>query len=217
MDNIVTISKITDNIYLSGVDAINNNINKIRELGINKILSCVDKNVNYISANKQQTKVMDVHNKLMYKMPNITVLYLNYKDNKTQNLWERNTSTNNSVGISCYNLSPNEKKYIEKLLGCYKNKCMIEIAYNYIENAINNNEKILIHCVAGISRSASMLIYFFMKKYDYNYEQSYRFIKKSRAIINPNISFVQQLILYDKIRHNIFYVDIENDIINKMR
>lgn len=78
----------------------------------------------------------------------------------------------------------------------YYNKPMIEIGYHFIDNAISENQNILIHCMAGISRSVSITTYYFMKKYNTSFHEALLFIKKKRFIANPNISFQNQLLKY---------------------
>ena len=65
--------------------------------------------------------------------------------------------------------------------------------YNFIENAIINKCNILVHCYAGISRSATILIAYFMRKYNISYMKAYEFVKSKRSIINPNKEFVEAL------------------------
>jgi atypical dual specificity phosphatase/dual specificity phosphatase 12 len=55
----------------------------------------------------------------------------------------------------------------------------------------------LVHCYAGISRSASIIISYLMKKYNWSYEKAYNYVKNKRPIINPNRGFKKQLIQYE--------------------
>lgn len=57
----------------------------------------------------------------------------------------------------------------------------------------NKNKNILIHCMAGISRSASLVIAWLMYKFNFNYETSHKYVLSKRSIINPNPGFVEQL------------------------
>ena len=66
-------------------------------------------------------------------------------------------------------------------------------SYNFIENAVNTNNNILVHCFAGKSRSASILIAYFMKKNKWSYDLAYEYLKEKRQIINPNIFFINAL------------------------
>jgi protein-tyrosine phosphatase len=54
-------------------------------------------------------------------------------------------------------------------------------------------ERVLVHCAAGISRSASIVIYILMRKYNCPYSAAYQFLKRRRPIIDPNPGFQLQL------------------------
>jgi hypothetical protein len=45
----------------------------------------------------------------------------------------------------------------------------------------------------GISRSASVVIAYLIKKYDMSYEYAYAFVKRYRACVEPNSGFVKCL------------------------
>lgn len=69
-----------------------------------------------------------------------------------------------------------------------------KFVYDLIEEFLSkSNKNILIHCRAGISRSASLLIAYLMKKNHWNLDQAYWFVKRKRDIIQPNTGFVNQL------------------------
>lgn len=40
---------------------------------------------------------------------------------------------------------------------------VLEKAYVFISNAINNKKIVLVHCAAGISRSTTLVLYYLMK------------------------------------------------------
>ena len=174
------ITQITNNIFLSGICPLKMDI--IKKLNIKYILSCVDRN--YIA---------QIHNQIIISNPNITILYLPYEDVIDQNLWQKN---NNNIEILKYTTSTAEYDIVAKQLTLYQNKPMIEIAYHFINNAIVANENILIHCMAGVSRSVSMTVYFLMKKYFLTFESAMQVIKSKRSIANPNNSFKLQLVQY---------------------
>jgi hypothetical protein len=57
--------------------------------------------------------------------------------------------------------------------------------------------KILVHCQAGISRSATMVIYWLMKRYGMSLQESLNYVQRRRPIVNPNIGFLDLLRRYD--------------------
>jgi len=71
----------------------------------------------------------------------------------------------------------------------------IEEAVSFIEESIRAGEKILVHCIEGKSRSGSILIAYFIKKYGWDYHQALNHLSKQRRAV-PNEGFLQQLLNY---------------------
>lgn len=57
---------------------------------------------------------------------------------------------------------------------------------------------VLVHCFQGKSRSATVVIAFFMEKNKWKFDEAFEFVKKKREIISPNQGFISQLINYEK-------------------
>ncbi|XP_013794253.1 protein phosphatase Slingshot-like isoform X2 [Limulus polyphemus] len=80
--------------------------------------------------------------------------------------------------------------------------------FRYIRKAKNQGSKVLVHCKMGISRSASVVIAYAMKAYDWNLKQAIEYVKNKRNCIKPNSGFMKQLEIYEGIldaskqRHN---------------
>ena len=64
---------------------------------------------------------------------------------------------------------------------------------------IEDNKKILVHCVAGASRSATIVIAYLMWKNQLDYKESAKFVEQIRPCINPNYGFVRQLQIFEKL------------------
>lgn len=58
--------------------------------------------------------------------------------------------------------------------------------------------KTLVHCVAGVSRSASLVCAYLIKHEGMSLRQAYQYVKMARPIIRPNVGFWKQLIDYEK-------------------
>lgn len=71
-------------------------------------------------------------------------------------------------------------------------------AFNFIDQSISEEGKVLIHCNAGVSRSAAILIAYLMKSQNLSYEAAWSLVKDKRPSINPNIGFIIQLKNYEK-------------------
>ena len=68
-----------------------------------------------------------------------------------------------------------------------------EICNDYIDQALENNNKVLIHCMAGKSRSVTILCAYIIKKFGMNVKNCLKSIKNKRDIIEPNQGFIKQL------------------------
>ena len=56
---------------------------------------------------------------------------------------------------------------------------------------------VLVHCHAGASRSATIVIAYLMTKFGYSLDDSLNFTVLRRPIVSPNYSFLQQLVDYE--------------------
>ena len=63
---------------------------------------------------------------------------------------------------------------------------------------IDDSDKVFVHCFSGISRSATLVIAYFMWKNKMSYLESFEFVKKQREDICPNIGFKNQLLIFEK-------------------
>ena len=73
----------------------------------------------------------------------------------------------------------------------------ISLHFSECFNFIDNSTKILIHCHAGVSRSASILIAYLMWKDKKPFEKVFNFIKKKKKNINTNLGFRKILAAFD--------------------
>ncbi|CAD8165215.1 unnamed protein product [Paramecium octaurelia] len=52
---------------------------------------------------------------------------------------------------------------------------------------------VLVHCMAGVSRSASIVIAYIMKTKKLSFRDAFQFVKTKRTIVWPNDGFIEQL------------------------
>eukprot|EP00918_Siedleckia_nematoides_P016528 GHVU01035549.1.p1 GENE.GHVU01035549.1~~GHVU01035549.1.p1 ORF type:complete len:215 (+),score=19.17 GHVU01035549.1:51-695(+) len=62
----------------------------------------------------------------------------------------------------------------------------------FLEKALKEHGRILVHCAKGISRSAALLVAFLMYKEDMSYDDAFARINEVRSIY-PNLGFQRQL------------------------
>ncbi|XP_061445567.1 dual specificity protein phosphatase 14-like isoform X2 [Rhineura floridana] len=60
------------------------------------------------------------------------------------------------------------------------------------------NGKTLVHCVAGVSRSASLCIAYLMKYHRLSLLDAHEWVKSRRPVVRPNVGFWRQLIEYER-------------------
>ena len=66
-------------------------------------------------------------------------------------------------------------------------------------NFIKGEEKILVHCMAGASRSATIVIAYLMWIQKMKFDDALNFVKSKRPIVDPNEGFREQLKIFEKL------------------
>ncbi|CAH1261533.1 dual specificity protein phosphatase 10-like [Branchiostoma lanceolatum] len=72
-----------------------------------------------------------------------------------------------------------------------------EEAFEFIDEARSSGRNLLIHCQAGVSRSATIAIGYIMKHTRMTMMDAYKFVKNKRTVISPNLNFMGQLVEYE--------------------
>ena len=134
------IHEITENLYLGNLSAAED-IDKLKELGIKKILSVLEE-INWPKYEDSQ---------FMHKA-------LSIQDVDKQNIIK------------------------------YFSECL---------HFIKGDDKVLVHCVNGINRSASIVIAYLMWTKKMTFKDAFEFVERKRFIF-PNFGFREQLQLFEK-------------------
>lgn len=66
-------------------------------------------------------------------------------------------------------------------------------ALRFIQDGIRANEQILVHCHAGISRSATVVLLHLMVNRGYNLKTAFARLRLVRPVVNPNSGFMEHL------------------------
>ncbi|ARA72043.1 hypothetical protein BNJ_00214 [Kaumoebavirus] len=96
----------------------------------------------------------------------------------------------NSLYIICDD-APNTKLY----------KVFAE-AHNFINQAIKGGGKVMVHCMAGVSRSSTIVISYLMwraycKKEKHDVHTHLMHVRSRRPIVEPNVGFIEQLKVFE--------------------
>jgi len=65
--------------------------------------------------------------------------------------------------------------------------------------SVSSNNKVLVHCRAGVSRSASVVIAFLMKHENISFDDALETVRNARPRVHPNRGFRSQLELLESI------------------
>jgi protein-tyrosine phosphatase len=106
-----------------------------------------------------------------------------------------------NVSIECQNSFPGEfiyKKYdLEDTPGQDISQ-HFEEASEYLEEARKSSKNVLVHCIQGMSRSASFVIAYLLSKQNMTLRQAYDHVFSKRSIVRPNPGFMSQLIKFEE-------------------
>jgi len=82
---------------------------------------------------------------------------------------------------------------------CLGDNCTTNIAdyFDEIVTFIESNKCVLVHCYAGISRSATAVLAYLMKTRHMQLDMALTFLQSKRHVICPNFSFMGQLKSYE--------------------
>ncbi|KAG8436096.1 hypothetical protein GDO86_007268 [Hymenochirus boettgeri] len=71
-------------------------------------------------------------------------------------------------------------------------------AISFIEEARSKKCGILVHCLAGISRSVTVTVAYLMQKLNLSLNDAYDFVKRKKSNISPNFNFMGQLLDFER-------------------
>ena len=83
-----------------------------------------------------------------------------------------------------------------------KNPPTLTELFNNVFEMIEKSETTLIYCYKGVSRSATFICAYLMKKYNLTYTSALIFLKNRRTYVDINISLINELIDYEYYLHD---------------
>ena len=70
------------------------------------------------------------------------------------------------------------------------NKEQLDNIINFIKKDNNN---VLIHCMMGRSRSATVVLYYLIKIHNMTLDESLEYLLSKRYVVNPSLKFIENL------------------------
>lgn len=74
----------------------------------------------------------------------------------------------------------------------------LDLQSDQIQVIIADGGRVLVHCVAGVSRSASICLAYLTKYYCRSLRVAYHLMKSKRVMVRPNLGFWRQLIAFEQ-------------------
>ncbi|GAB0138840.1 hypothetical protein EsDP_00007062 [Epichloe bromicola] len=71
------------------------------------------------------------------------------------------------------------------------------------EHSCRDDENVLVHCRAGVSRSASIVIAYLMRKYNLSLDGALAEVKEKRKV-RPNLNFIGQLRIWEAVGYQVW-------------
>ncbi|RUS88355.1 hypothetical protein EGW08_003867 [Elysia chlorotica] len=75
-------------------------------------------------------------------------------------------------------------------------------AIKFIDEARDKQEGVLVHCLAGISRSVTVTVAYLMNREKMSLNHAYDHVKRCKPNISPNFTFMGQLLEFEKCLNN---------------
>ncbi|XP_013784685.1 dual specificity protein phosphatase 16-like [Limulus polyphemus] len=98
--------------------------------------------------------------------------------------------------------------YSEKLLPFFPK------AFQFLDKVREASGCVLVHCLAGISRSPTIAIAYVMHYLRLSSDVAYRYVKSKRVTISPNFNFLGQLLEFEKQLRNDSVLDCKPEVMS---
>lgn len=105
----------------------------------------------------------------------------------------------NCAGDYCQNKFEDDLTYKTYFLKDAKPEHIEAVFYEaieFIEKVKAEQGRVYIHCVQGVSRSATVVLAYLMFTQKMSYQDAFNFVKERRGIISPNLGFMVQLMMF---------------------
>lgn len=106
-----------------------------------------------------------------------------------------------NVAVECENSFPYDFNYLR--LELFDSPSQTDLfakfdqSFQFINKARDLNQRVLVHCRAGQSRSVTIIIAYLMFTLKWNLTRAYSYVQRRRPSISPNLGFMGQLTEYE--------------------
>ena len=73
----------------------------------------------------------------------------------------------------------------------------------YLDDAISSGVSVLVHCLAGVSRSVTIMIAYLICSKRMQLAEAIEHVRRRRPNISPNFNFMGQLLEFEKQQHHL--------------
>jgi hypothetical protein len=80
---------------------------------------------------------------------------------------------------------------------------------DFISDALENNEGVLVHCRSGVSRSSTIVLAFLIRCMGMRLYDAFFLLRSKRSIVTPNIGFMDQLMKLESTIHGVSSVSLQ--------
>ncbi|KAI9091117.1 hypothetical protein DFS34DRAFT_653703 [Phlyctochytrium arcticum] len=106
-----------------------------------------------------------------------------------------------SIGLGFTPLFPKTLQYLILEVEDEEKALIIQhfdISNKFIHDALESNGRVLVHCVAGVSRSATLVLAYLMSHQNYSYQAALDYTQSRRSCVSPNPGFQRQLHIFEE-------------------
>ena len=83
---------------------------------------------------------------------------------------------------------------------------IFETIYQTIKQAQQEGKGVLIHCVHGMHRSPTFVLYYLLRRYQATIDESLNYLKQRRPVVDPPINYLNLLLTLPKVKQTLLSI-----------
>ncbi|MHB1952925.1 MAG: dual specificity protein phosphatase family protein [Sulfobacillus sp.] len=116
-----------------------------------------------------------------------------YNAASQEDLRDKDITTILNVTKEIHNYFPEQFDYRRYLVSDDNQEEIAEFLEDAYQGICNAEGNVLVHCYLGASRSASVVVYYLMKKHGMSFDQAFAFLRDKRPAVNLSEKFARDL------------------------